>query len=74
MVEASVEARLKLQDAMERIANGDRAALEDVYRATKVKLFGICLRILGDRKEAEDALIWTKQAALQTAARWPKIY
>ena len=28
----------------------------EIYRATRVKLFGICLRILGDRKEAEDAL------------------
>jgi len=41
---------------MIRLANGDRAALEEVYRATSVKLFGICYRILGDRKEAEDAL------------------
>lgn len=56
MADASVEARDKLQDAMARLANGERAALEEVYRATKVKLFGICLRILGDRKEAEDAL------------------
>ena len=35
---------------------GDQAALEEIYRATRVKLFGITLRILGDRKEAEDAL------------------
>lgn len=41
---------------MVRLAAGDRAALEEVYRATSVKLFGICYRILGDRKEAEDAL------------------
>ncbi len=41
---------------MIRLAQGDRNALEEIYRATSVKLFGICLRILGDRKEAEDAL------------------
>mgnify|MGYP002780311194 FL=1 len=41
---------------MLRLAEGDKAALEEIYRATRVKLFGICLRILGDRKEAEDAL------------------
>lgn len=41
---------------MARLADGDQAALEEIYRATRVKLFGICLRILGDRKEAEDAL------------------
>ena len=41
---------------MARMAEGDRSALEEIYSATRVKLFGICLRILGDRKEAEDAL------------------
>lgn len=50
------QARARLTDAMVRLGNGDRAALEPIYRATNVKLFGICLRILGDRKEAEDAL------------------
>ncbi len=53
---ASAEAREALKLAMARLADGDRSALEDIYRATRVKLFGICLRILGDRKEAEDAL------------------
>lgn len=41
---------------MLRLADGDKTALEEIYHATRVKLFGICLRILGDRKEAEDAL------------------
>lgn len=50
------EARARLKAAMVRLAGGERAALEEIYRATHVKLFGICLRILGDRKEAEDAL------------------
>lgn len=49
-------AREKLRAAMVRLADGDSAALEEIYEATRVKLFGICLRILGDRKEAEDAL------------------
>lgn len=49
-------ARERLRAAMARLAEGDSAALEQVYEATRVKLFGICLRILGDRKEAEDAL------------------
>ena len=49
-------ARERLRAAMVRLADGERAALEEVYAATRVKLFGICLRILGDRKEAEDAL------------------
>ena len=49
-------ARERLRAAMVRLANGDSAALEEIYDATRVKLFGICFRILGDRKEAEDAL------------------
>ena len=53
---SSDDARAALQDAMARLAAGDQSALEDVYRATRVKLYGITLRILGDPKEAEDAL------------------
>lgn len=39
-----------------RCALGDRAALSALYSATSAKLFGIALRVLGDRPEAEDAL------------------
>ena len=53
---SSDQAREALRDAMIRLAEGDQTALEEIYRATRVKLFGITLRILGDRKEAEDAL------------------
>ena len=56
MKRASKAARDKLKAAMSRLARGESAALEDVYRATSAKLFGICLRILKDEKEAEDAL------------------
>ncbi|KWV92563.1 MULTISPECIES: sigma-70 family RNA polymerase sigma factor [unclassified Erythrobacter] len=56
MQPASKQAREKLKAAMVRLAGGDRDALEEVYRATSAKLFGICYRILGDEKEAEDAL------------------
>ncbi len=53
---STAEEREALREAMTRLAAGDAAALEEIYRATRVKLFGICLRILGDQKEAEDAL------------------
>lgn len=56
MAKAEDDAREALRSAMARLARGERQALEDIYRATNVKLFGICYRILGDRKEAEDAL------------------
>jgi RNA polymerase sigma-70 factor, ECF subfamily len=39
-----------------RVALGDRAAFSALYDATSAKLFGICLRVLNDRHEAEDAL------------------
>jgi RNA polymerase sigma factor (sigma-70 family) len=45
-----------LGEALGRVASGDRAAFEEVYRRTSAKLFGVCLRILPMRQEAEDAL------------------
>jgi RNA polymerase sigma-70 factor (ECF subfamily) len=45
-----------LSPLMSRIADGDRAALRQLYRATSAKLFGVALRILSDREEAEDVL------------------
>lgn len=45
-----------LADALRQVATGDRAAFEEVYRRTSVKLFGVCLRILPSRQEAEEAL------------------
>jgi RNA polymerase sigma-70 factor (ECF subfamily) len=38
------------------VAGGDREAFERLYRSTSAKLFGICLRMLSDREEAEDVL------------------
>ena len=48
--------RAALSDALQRAGRGEKSALESIYRATSAKLFGICLRILGDRQEAEDVL------------------
>jgi len=59
-----------LAAAMQRIAAGDRAALEFVYRATSAKLFGICLRITGNRSEAEDALQDVYVSLWNTAGRF----
>lgn len=39
-----------------RIALGDRKAFAGLYTATSAKLFGIALRVLNNRAEAEDAL------------------
>lgn len=49
-----------------RISMKDRAAFDLLYRQTSAKLFGVCLRVLNDRADAEEALqevfvkIWTK--------------
>lgn len=48
--------RARLAAALRKAAQGDRGALRAVYQASSAKLFGICLRILGDRQEAEDVL------------------
>ena len=46
----------ELETMIGRIALGDRAAFSALYAATSAKLFGICLRVLDNRAEAEDAL------------------
>lgn len=49
-----------------RVALRDTSAFSDLYDATSAKLFGVCLRVLKDRAEAEDALqevyirVWRK--------------
>jgi RNA polymerase sigma factor (sigma-70 family) len=55
-----------LAAALADVARGDETALRRVYDATAPKLFALCLRILGDRGEAEDVLqdvfvtVWKK--------------
>jgi RNA polymerase sigma-70 factor (ECF subfamily) len=39
-----------------RVSIRDRAAFDLLYRRTSAKLFGVCLRVLRDRAEAEEAL------------------
>lgn len=49
-----------------RVGLKDRNAFDSLYRQTSAKLFGVCLRVLSDRAEAEEALqevyvkIWTR--------------
>ena len=59
------------------VAGGDREALREVYDLTSAKLFGICLRILNDRVEAEDVLqdvyvtIWHKAGRFEAERASP---
>ena len=70
-------ARDSLSDALARVADGSEAALKEVYQRTSAKLFGLCLRILGDRGEAEDALqeiyvsVWRRAESFDPARASP---
>src|SRR3981189_2131915 len=69
--------RSQLVAALVRVAAGDRAALRMVYQDTSAKLFGVCLRILNDRSEAEDVLqdvyvtVWRKAASFDPGRASP---
>src|SRR2546430_17122824 len=69
--------RSQLAAALARVAGGDRAALRIVYQDTSAKLFGVCLRILNDRSEAEDVLqdvyvtVWRKAASFDATRASP---
>ena len=69
--------RSHLTAALERVANGDRVAFQEVYRRTCAKLLGVCLRISTDREEAEDVLqevyvtVWQKAAQFDAARASP---
>lgn len=49
-------ARARLAEVLWRVGQEDRAALRTLYDLTGAKLFGICLRICGERQAAEDVL------------------
>ena len=69
--------RSQLAAALVRVAGGDRAALRLVYHDTSAKLFGVCLRILRDRSEAEDVLqdvyvtVWRKAGTFDAGRASP---
>jgi RNA polymerase sigma factor (sigma-70 family) len=69
--------RRQLAAALARVAAGDRTALKLVYQDTSAKLFGVCVRILGDRREAEDVLqdvyltVWRRASTFDTSRASP---
>lgn len=46
----------ELEGLLTDVAGGSQTAFAELYRATSSKLYGICLRLLPDRAEAEDVL------------------
>jgi RNA polymerase sigma factor (sigma-70 family) len=73
----NLDANRTLVSALARIPMGDRAALQTIYRLTSPKLFGVVLRILGTRSEAEDVLqevyltVWRKASAFDPTRASP---
>jgi len=74
---SAAEAREHLAEALVRTGREDRAAFRELYRLTSAKLFGICLRICGERPAAEDVLhevyltIWKRAGAYEPGRASP---
>ena len=55
------------------ISNGDRGAFAEMYDRTSAKIYGVCLRILGNESDAQDVLqdvyvtVWRKAALFDPA-------
>lgn len=70
-------ARARLAEALVRTGSEDRGAFRDLYTLTQAKLFGICLRICGERQAAEDVLhevyliIWRRAGAWEPGRASP---
>jgi RNA polymerase sigma factor (sigma-70 family) len=62
--------RDEIEALIARTALGDRAAFEDLYDRVSAKLFGVCLRVLGKRAAAEDAMQDTFVKIWKNAGRY----
>lgn len=80
MSPASPPDREELTRILLAAAGGDQGAFTELYRRTSAKLFGVCLRMLRDRGEAEEVLqevyttVWRRadsfDAARASAITW----
>lgn len=69
-----------LESLLQRAGQGDARAFAQLYQRTSARLFGLCLRMLRDRAEAEEVLqevyvtVWRRAAgydsALASAITW----
>ena len=70
-------ARQDIETLIARTALGDRKAFTLLYKATSAKLFGIALRVLKDRTDAEDVLqeafvkVWNNAKRYQVSGYSP---
>ncbi len=73
----ATEGAAALAALLHRAADGDQAAFREFYDRTSAKLFGIILRILVERGEAEDILqevyvtVWRKAAEFDASRASP---
>jgi len=80
MPDTPAEASLNLHDLLGAVAGGDADAFEQLYRTTSAKLFGICLRILPQRSDAEETLqdvfttIWHKAGQYDATRANPLVW
>jgi RNA polymerase sigma-70 factor (ECF subfamily) len=74
---AADAARQRLVEALVATGGEDRSAFRTLYHLTSATLFGICLRICGDRQAAEDVLsevyltIWKRAGAFEPGRASP---
>jgi len=72
-----MSSREEIEAHIARCSLGDREAFAALYQATSAKLFGVCLRVLNSRDEAEDALqdiyvkIWRNAGRYQAGGYSP---
>jgi len=70
-------ARARLVEALVATGSEDRSAFRTLYDMTSAKLFGVCLRICGDRQAAEDVLsdvymtVWKRAGAYEPGRASP---
>ncbi len=73
----AADARARLAADLAAVARGEGEALKRVYEATSAKLFGVCLRILGEREAAEEVLqetylvVWRKAGQFEQGRASP---
>ncbi|WP_277189221.1 sigma-70 family RNA polymerase sigma factor [Caballeronia sp. BR00000012568055] len=54
--DADRQRRERLNEMLTRVARGDQQAFAELYRATSSRVFGVIVRMMHDRGEAEDIL------------------
>jgi RNA polymerase sigma-70 factor (ECF subfamily) len=76
-ITSSIAARDELRALLRSVVAKDALALKGLYERTSAKLYGICLRLLGDEAEAQDVLqevyvtVWNKAALFDSRRSSP---